>query len=185
VRVLISHLLAAFACVCLFLPAVHNDEFKEVSLESFKGKYVVLFFYPLDFTFVCEWRAAAQAGKAAAVAQAGGCSSNRQAGCSSVASWTSSSAGYGQQTSFYEGGGCNSASNSTTAAAAAYSHILLQLPFTFACCSAHLGSLYKCQQQWPGVVLRRAQNISLLSEVAAVAQTSHACVLSCRAHMCN
>ncbi|WIA13938.1 hypothetical protein OEZ85_002508 [Tetradesmus obliquus] len=33
--------------------AVHNDEFKEVSLESFKGKYVVLFFYPLDFTFVC------------------------------------------------------------------------------------------------------------------------------------
>jgi alkyl hydroperoxide reductase subunit AhpC len=26
---------------------------KEVSLADYKGKYVVLFFYPLDFTFVC------------------------------------------------------------------------------------------------------------------------------------
>ena len=25
----------------------------EISLSSFRGKYVVLFFYPLDFTFVC------------------------------------------------------------------------------------------------------------------------------------
>jgi len=33
--------------------AVVNGEFKQVSLSSFKGKYVVLFFYPLDFTFVC------------------------------------------------------------------------------------------------------------------------------------
>ncbi|KAF8066204.1 ycf42 [Scenedesmus sp. PABB004] len=33
--------------------AVYNDQFKEVSLASFAGKYVVLFFYPLDFTFVC------------------------------------------------------------------------------------------------------------------------------------
>lgn len=30
-----------------------NGEFKEISLEKFKGKYLVLFFYPLDFTFVC------------------------------------------------------------------------------------------------------------------------------------
>jgi alkyl hydroperoxide reductase subunit AhpC len=30
-----------------------NKKFKEISLELFKGKYVVLFFYPLDFTFVC------------------------------------------------------------------------------------------------------------------------------------
>ena len=30
-----------------------NNEFKKVSLNDFKGKYVVLFFYPLDFTFVC------------------------------------------------------------------------------------------------------------------------------------
>jgi peroxiredoxin (alkyl hydroperoxide reductase subunit C) len=27
--------------------------FKEISLRQFKGKKVVLFFYPLDFTFVC------------------------------------------------------------------------------------------------------------------------------------
>ena len=33
--------------------AVVNGQFKEVSLDDFKGKYVVLFFYPLDFTFVC------------------------------------------------------------------------------------------------------------------------------------
>jgi alkyl hydroperoxide reductase subunit AhpC len=31
----------------------HNDAFKEISLSSYKGKWVVLFFYPLDFTFVC------------------------------------------------------------------------------------------------------------------------------------
>ncbi len=31
-----------------------DGETKEISLSSFKGnKYVVLFFYPLDFTFVC------------------------------------------------------------------------------------------------------------------------------------
>ncbi|VVD05482.1 unnamed protein product [Leptidea sinapis] len=33
--------------------AVVNGEFKDVSLADYKGKYVVLFFYPLDFTFVC------------------------------------------------------------------------------------------------------------------------------------
>lgn len=30
-----------------------NNEFGELSLSEFRGKYVVLFFYPLDFTFVC------------------------------------------------------------------------------------------------------------------------------------
>ena len=30
-----------------------NGEFAEVSLSQFKGRKVVLFFYPLDFTFVC------------------------------------------------------------------------------------------------------------------------------------
>ena len=30
-----------------------NNEIKELKLSSFKGKPVVLFFYPLDFTFVC------------------------------------------------------------------------------------------------------------------------------------
>ena len=30
-----------------------NNEIKELTLSDHKGKYVVLFFYPLDFTFVC------------------------------------------------------------------------------------------------------------------------------------
>lgn len=33
--------------------AVVNQDFKEIQLSDFKGKYLVLFFYPLDFTFVC------------------------------------------------------------------------------------------------------------------------------------
>jgi alkyl hydroperoxide reductase subunit AhpC len=33
--------------------AVINEEFKPVRLSDYRGKYVVLFFYPLDFTFVC------------------------------------------------------------------------------------------------------------------------------------
>jgi alkyl hydroperoxide reductase subunit AhpC len=33
--------------------AVHNGEFKQIQLSDYRGKYVVLFFYPLDFTFVC------------------------------------------------------------------------------------------------------------------------------------
>jgi peroxiredoxin (alkyl hydroperoxide reductase subunit C) len=30
-----------------------DGSFKQISLADYKGKYVVLFFYPLDFTFVC------------------------------------------------------------------------------------------------------------------------------------
>merc|ERR1712228_33069 len=37
-----------FACQALV-----DGEFKTVKLSDYKGKYVVLFFYPLDFTFVC------------------------------------------------------------------------------------------------------------------------------------
>jgi len=33
--------------------AVINGEFKEIKLCDYKGKYLVLFFYPADFTFVC------------------------------------------------------------------------------------------------------------------------------------
>lgn len=33
--------------------AVQAKEFIEVKLSMYKGKYVILFFYPLDFTFVC------------------------------------------------------------------------------------------------------------------------------------
>jgi peroxiredoxin (alkyl hydroperoxide reductase subunit C) len=30
-----------------------NGSLKQIKLSDYKGKYVVLFFYPLDFTFVC------------------------------------------------------------------------------------------------------------------------------------
>lgn len=30
-----------------------DNTFAEISLSGFRGKYVILFFYPLDFTFVC------------------------------------------------------------------------------------------------------------------------------------
>ena len=33
--------------------AVFDQEFQTVQLSDYRGKYVVLFFYPLDFTFVC------------------------------------------------------------------------------------------------------------------------------------
>ena len=33
--------------------AYHNGEFKEVTLESMKGHWSVVVFYPADFTFVC------------------------------------------------------------------------------------------------------------------------------------
>lgn len=32
---------------------VFGNDFKEIKLSDYKGKYVLLFFYPLDFTFVC------------------------------------------------------------------------------------------------------------------------------------
>ena len=33
--------------------AFDKGEFKNISIENYKGKYLVLFFYPMDFTFVC------------------------------------------------------------------------------------------------------------------------------------
>nr|ACO51633.1 Thioredoxin-dependent peroxide reductase, mitochondrial precursor [Aquarana catesbeiana] len=44
--------------------AVVNGEFKDFSLDDFKGKYLVLFFYPLDFTFVCPTEIVAFSDKA-------------------------------------------------------------------------------------------------------------------------
>jgi len=35
------------------LAVLGNNKIEEVELASYRGKYVVLFFYPLDFTFVC------------------------------------------------------------------------------------------------------------------------------------
>lgn len=34
------------------LDGVVEDQFKSVSLAEYKGRWLVLFFYPLDFTFV-------------------------------------------------------------------------------------------------------------------------------------
>ena len=31
-----------------------DNSFEELTLSNYKGKYVVMFFYPLDFTFVCR-----------------------------------------------------------------------------------------------------------------------------------
>jgi len=35
------------------LDAVINGQFKKISLADYKGKWLIAFFYPLDFTFVC------------------------------------------------------------------------------------------------------------------------------------
>uniref|UniRef100_A0A8C2LQI8 Peroxiredoxin-1 n=1 Tax=Cricetulus griseus TaxID=10029 RepID=A0A8C2LQI8_CRIGR len=32
---------------------IPDGQFKDISLSEYRGKYVVFFFYPLDFTFVC------------------------------------------------------------------------------------------------------------------------------------
>ena len=33
--------------------AWYENDFVDIDLKSYEGKYVLLFFYPLDFTFVC------------------------------------------------------------------------------------------------------------------------------------
>ena len=35
------------------LDAVDDGDFKQVALEDYRGRWLVLLFYPLDFTFVC------------------------------------------------------------------------------------------------------------------------------------
>ena len=35
------------------LNAYHNDELKKIKLSKYKGKWVILIFYPADFTYVC------------------------------------------------------------------------------------------------------------------------------------
>jgi peroxiredoxin (alkyl hydroperoxide reductase subunit C) len=37
-----------FKAKCVF-----TNQIKDIELKDFKGKYTILFFYPLDFTFVC------------------------------------------------------------------------------------------------------------------------------------
>ncbi|KAI8127728.1 Peroxiredoxin 1 [Lucilia cuprina] len=62
--------------------AVVNGVFKDISLADYKGKYVVLFFYPLDFTFVCPTEIIAFSDRAAEFRNIGceviGCSTDSQ-----------------------------------------------------------------------------------------------------------
>lgn len=51
----INHSAPAFTAIAV----TEDGSFREISLSDFKGKYVVLFFYPLDFTFVCPTEIAA------------------------------------------------------------------------------------------------------------------------------
>lgn len=46
--VLVGKEAPAFKAKCAF-----KNEVKDIELKNYRGKYVVLFFYPLDFTFVC------------------------------------------------------------------------------------------------------------------------------------
>ena len=45
-------------------PSWYQGDFKTLSLSDFAGKYLVLFFYPLDFTFVCPTEIIAFSNKA-------------------------------------------------------------------------------------------------------------------------
>lgn len=47
-KVTIGNKVESFTC-----DAFHNEEIKKISLDDYKEKWVVLFFYPADFTFVC------------------------------------------------------------------------------------------------------------------------------------
>lgn len=35
------------------LDAFHNEKIRKIKLSEYKGKWLILFFYPADFTFVC------------------------------------------------------------------------------------------------------------------------------------
>ena len=37
----------------LELEAFHNEEIKSIKLSDYKGKWLILIFYPADFTFIC------------------------------------------------------------------------------------------------------------------------------------
>lgn len=46
---MINHIAPHFTSQAVF----DSGEVKEISLSDYKGEWVILFFYPLDFTFVC------------------------------------------------------------------------------------------------------------------------------------
>ena len=60
----------------------HDFDFREITLSEYRGKYVLLFFWPLDFTFVCPTEIIAFADAAKAFRENGceiiGCSADSQ-----------------------------------------------------------------------------------------------------------
>jgi len=48
-----QELRVGFKAPCFSGDSFFNGEFNRLSLKDFKGKWLVFFFYPLDFTFVC------------------------------------------------------------------------------------------------------------------------------------
>ena len=50
--------------------AVVDEQFKQISLSDYRGRYVCLFFYPLDFTFVCPTEIIAFSEKSARIRKA-------------------------------------------------------------------------------------------------------------------
>lgn len=48
VKVSVGQMVPNFSC-----DAFHNEDIKRVNLTDYRGKWVVAFFYPADFTFVC------------------------------------------------------------------------------------------------------------------------------------
>jgi alkyl hydroperoxide reductase subunit AhpC len=50
---------------------MEDGSFKQVKLSDYRGKYVILFFYPLDFTFVCPTEIIAFSDRASEFAERG------------------------------------------------------------------------------------------------------------------
>jgi len=55
----VKNLAPYFEGKCFF-----NNELKHISLNDYKNKYLLLFFYPLNFTFVCPTEIIAFSNKA-------------------------------------------------------------------------------------------------------------------------
>jgi peroxiredoxin (alkyl hydroperoxide reductase subunit C) len=45
--------IVAQAALNFLMAAIDNCQFKKIALDDYRGKWLVLFFYPLAFTFVC------------------------------------------------------------------------------------------------------------------------------------
>lgn len=52
--------------------AFHNEEIKKIKLSDYRGKWLILFFYPADFTFVCPTELEEMADNYEAIQKLGG-----------------------------------------------------------------------------------------------------------------